>query len=594
MPNSPSAASVASDVVGVPDDEGPRLPKESLGLRWPWLSRRRRLQDADLCGAEPEIAEAKRWRKALDNESMTAEVLDDLAWSTAYVIPAVARSDRVLLLDTRHAQYLERAREYLDGTVEELPLQRCKALWVYPSSFARSDLRSKMSHTLQACKAFGVFLHTRDWDLYGDTPDKPGRYAPESRLVVAPSYFPAIPEDIFSAWPSVGLPFDIPLMATYYGMARSSMDAAMAERYDRACRHEFALFTAIALHTEAVNTKRLWQLSEKCVQFIRENVTASLPPLERSRSIGPLPMSVLLEKVDRVENIPSSWLTRRHVGVGHGWAVGWDEDAGETVQVIHPPPRNRRRNTGYGAGPSQPQGAPSREYQGSAPFRASAPQTLPEFLQFSLPTSTWRLAVGSSPLLDALGWEAYDTWSAYQVLYRCNTLYENAREAARAARVDATRLSAEATETKKTLDELRTASEAAKSASTRVVQDWDEIGTLRTSLSRVRAERNCLREELEGLKAQVTMLKRQRDDWKELCDGQHRLSKAGRGACSARAEDASSPEVSPRPAKRSRAARDSTDSLVVLPDSDEESPRGRGNATSRVQPRRLTRKHGRD
>ena len=262
MPHSSSAASEASCLIGTPDDEGPRLQQESLGLRWSWRSRRRNLEGGDVALSHLDITEAQRWRSALDQALVTMADLSGITWRHVFIIPPILRTDRVFLVETRHAPYVEAAREYLDGTSEVKALQRCRELWAYQSPFARSDLRTKMTHTLQTSEAFRVFLHTRDWDLFGITPSRPGRFASDSELGLAPSQFPSIPIDMLEAWPSDGLPFGIPVMATYFGMKRAAMTSEVAARYDAACRQEFALFIVLPLHTEAVTTRRLWKLSD--------------------------------------------------------------------------------------------------------------------------------------------------------------------------------------------------------------------------------------------------------------------------------------------------------------------------------------------
>ena len=132
----------------------------------------------------------------------------DIATFLHYI--PILPSDRVFLIEARLAPYFEGVREYLDGTSDEKPLQRCRELWSYPSPFARSDLKTKMTNTLQTGKVFRVFLHTRDWDLFGVTPAKPGCFASDSELGFATSLFPPIAADMLEARvvPDCGAPVE--------------------------------------------------------------------------------------------------------------------------------------------------------------------------------------------------------------------------------------------------------------------------------------------------------------------------------------------------------------------------------------------------
>ena len=591
MPHSPSAASEASFLIGTPDDEGPRLQQESLDLRWCWRSRRRRLEGDDVTLCDLDVPEAQRWRTALDEGLVTVTDLSGMTWRHAYIIPPILRSDRVFLIETRHAPYVEAAREYLDGTTDEKPLQRCRELWAYPSPFARSDLRTKMTHTLQASKAFRIFLHTRDWDLFGVTPSKPGRFASDSELGLATSQFPPIPADMLEAWPSDGLPFDIPMMATYFGMRRASMAGEMASRYDAACREEFALFIALSLHTEAVTTRRLWMLSDKCIGFIREHLSTSLPPLARSRTSGTLPLSVLLEKVDHVEKVPHEWYVQRRLGVSTGHNVGWDEDAGRAAQL--PPPSvpgssNRARRRSAPVTVSPPRGQPPNRY-------ASGHRNLQADLCFFHPTEVWQSALGTTPLFDALRLWDHPSWTGFQLLYRCSATYDEERSRVRSALEDADKAEAEAASARQEVDDLKAqVADATKSASTRIdgPRSEEEVGELRTDLTRIRAERSCLREEVAGLRAQLDLVKRQRDEWRALLDDRRPSSHVGRGPPVARARESRAASVSPPPKrKRSR----STESLLVIrsPDRGSGAGRSRGRSRSRSPPRRGSTVRGR-
>ena len=111
-----------------------------------------------------------------------------------------------------------------------------------------------MTHTLQASKALRVFLHTRDWDLFGVTASKSGRFASDSEWDLATSQFPPIPGHMLEAWPSDGLPLGIPMITTYFRMKRASMTGDMS---DAVCQQELALFTLLSLHMEAVTTRRV-------------------------------------------------------------------------------------------------------------------------------------------------------------------------------------------------------------------------------------------------------------------------------------------------------------------------------------------------
>ena len=592
MPNSPSAASEASCIIGTPDDEGPRLQQESLGLRWSWRSRRRNLEGVDVDLSTLDITEAQRWRTALDRGLITMVDLSGITWRHAFIIPPILRADRVFLVETRHAPYIEAAREYLDGTSEVKPLQRCRELWAYPSPFARSDLRTKMTHTLQASKAFRVFLHTRDWDLFGVTPSKPGRFDSDSELGLAPSQFPSIPFDMLEAWPSAGLPFDIPMMATYFGMKRPAMTGEVAARYDAACRQEFALFIVLSLHTEAVTTRRLWKLSDKCVEFIREHLSANLPPLALLRSTDTLPVAALLEKVDHVEKIPAAWYVQRRLGIAIGHNVGWDEDAKRGVQI--PPPSvpgssNRPRRRGAPPGCAQPMGAAV-----PTPFPV-APRNLQVELSYAYPTGVWSGAVGTPSIIEAARLWDHEAWTGYQVLCECNAVFENQRARARSAEDDAAAARAETKAAKEEVAELKAqVADVAKSASTRVDVPGtvEELGQVRTDLTRIRAERNCLREEVDGLRAQLELVRRQRDEWRDYCDDQRPVSRAARGTTSARARAARSRSGSPSPRrKRSR----STESLLVVhgPAEGSGARRNRARSRSRTPPRRGTTVRGR-
>ena len=513
---SPVASPAYSDNTCVPgraaDGSQKEIARRELPLQWEWPRRPRKDVNFRTLIERGGRVEAERWKAALESSVLTEERLEAAFQGRAFYIPAAAACDRYFLLDPSHAHYVEKARGYLDGASETLPLAACPELWVYPLSFVRQDLRSKMVHTRQASRQFKVFLAPDDWDLFGLNPGLQGRYSREARLGISKSLFPAIPEDLLSLWPSDGLPFSLPPIAVYWGMARDKMPTEVADRYDHVLRAELALFAAVALHAEAASTRRLWYLTEGVRSFIKTTLEEDVPPLERNRSIGALPMSALLEKVSCQVAIPQSWLQPRRVGVFTAMSVQWDEDKGCPLENHNRGGRSQRRvgNASRGrqhhgqsyAADTVDGGSRRPDPYANDRISAGVAESSPLVWDQTLTHDEWLTHTGAVRLLEAAALQDYEVWSVAELLSRLNKTFIREYEY-----VD--RYKAQAEEGDERIKRLTAELETLKK---RVPPEGVDVGQLQFDLQRLRRERNGLREEVEWYSAQARRYKRQRDE----------------------------------------------------------------------------------
>ena len=515
---SPVLSPVYSDDSCVPgcavESPEKRIARREHQLAWEWPRRpRESVNFRAIIDAGGRI-EAERWKAGLESGVVTEQGLEASFKGRAFYIPSTAGCDRYFLSDPSHARYVEKARGYLDGTCEMLPLMACPELWVYPFPFVRPELRAKFVHTRQASREFKVFLSPHDWDMFGSNPAAPGRYNQDARLGVGRSLFPSIPEDLLSLWPSDGLYFSLPPIAVYWGMAREKMTGEQANRYDHVLRAELALFAAVALHVEAVTSRRLWYLTEGVRTFIKHQLEEDVPPLERDRSIGALPMSALLEKVNCQGTIPQSWLQPRRVGVFSAMSVTWDEDTGRPVESTNRGGRSQRRgyNTTRGRQHHSQERtqvidtvhAGSRRPDPYATDRAStgAGASSTTVWNQRLRSDGWLAHAGAQRLLRDACLTDYDSWSVSELLGRLEKTYVNEYDYAEYYKNQADEASGK-------VQSLETELAALKK---QVPMPGNDVGQMQFDLQRLRRERNGLREEVEWYRSQSQRYKRQRDE----------------------------------------------------------------------------------
>ena len=302
--------------------------------------------------------EADRWASALEG-GITEQRLGAYLGEKSYFIPSTYRTDRMFLLEPEHALYVQRARMYLDGLIDEYPMRDCLGLWAFPCPLVDFEHRAKRTHARQASRAFGVFLYSREWDLFGKSPADDGRFNEDSRLAVSAHLLPKIDSRLLEAWPSDALPLEPPLMALYFGCQRDNMIPGVAERFDCAVREEFCLISASALYHEAVNSRVLWQLTPKTSSFISDTLSdEEIPPLTRGTGLEPLAISALREIVSRAGDSPAHLFQSRRLGMFFASYAGWDpiqaraSRGPKASQVLRPPPGRRVARGRSSAGPS--------------------------------------------------------------------------------------------------------------------------------------------------------------------------------------------------------------------------------------------------